>query len=169
MDIPYIDRIVNNLYVNDLKETIKWVTELPANQVDKAGQPYIGHVRRVHLNLCRLFPDASLDEQFAALLHDTLEDCEVTAEDLRTRGYSEATIIMVEAVTKRKDQVISYQERIDRLAKSGNMGAIRVKIADLMDNSNPNRLTNLSLIQASSLSKRYMRALRTLWSVVRES
>ncbi len=147
-----------------IEETKLWVRDLHDGQTDKAGQPYIGHVLRVHENLLRLFPDASDDTQHTALLHDTIEDCDVSADDLRARGYSEDVVRMVEAVTKDSDGKLTYAERIERLAQSGNVGAIQVKIADLTDNSDPARLAALPKERSHSLGQRYLKALDVLKS-----
>jgi (p)ppGpp synthase/HD superfamily hydrolase len=145
-----------------IDDTKAWVTELHDGQFDKAGAPYIGHVLRVFRTLLRTFPDASEDVQHAALLHDTIEDCGITAETLRNLGYSEATIEIVAAVTKIPGDGLTYAERIDRLAASGPIGAVQVKICDLMDNSDPTRLSALPAEKAASLSRRYERALKGL-------
>ena len=52
--------------------------ELHKGQKDKSGEPYILHVERVACN----FPNDS-PEYLVALLHDTVEDTEVTIDDLR--------------------------------------------------------------------------------------
>ncbi len=150
-----------------IEETKLWIRDLHAGQTDKAGQPYIGHVLRVYENLLRLFPDTSDDTQHAALLHDTIEDCDVDADDLRARGYSEDVVRMVEAVTKDSYGKLTYAERIERLAQSGDVGAIQVKIADLADNSDPARLAVLSADTSASLLKRYSNALDVLHKALR--
>lgn len=146
----------------DIEKTKAFAEKLHRGQTDKAGAPYIGHVLRVYRNLLRLFPDASFDEQRAALLHDVIEDCDVSADDLRSAGFSERTIAIVEAVTKRADDGLTYIERIERLVASGDISAMRVKIADLTDNSDPARLDLLTPEKALSLGKRYGRALEIL-------
>ncbi len=146
----------------DIEKTKAFAEKLHRGQTDKAGAPYIGHVLRVYRNLLRLFPDASSDEQRAALLHDVIEDCDVCASDLRSAGFSERTVAIVEAVTKRADDGLTYIERIERLAASGDVSAMRVKVADLTDNSDPARLAVLPPEKAQSLGKRYGRALEIL-------
>ena len=145
-----------------IEETKAWARALHDGQVDKAGAPYIGHVLRVHQNLLSRFPEADEETQQAALLHDAMEDCGVEARDLRARGYSEATIQIVVAVTKDPGSGLTYAERMERLAQSGLVGAIQVKIADLMDNSDAARLSRLPKDVASSLSARYSKALDRL-------
>ena len=146
----------------DIKKTKAFAEKLHRGQTDKSGAPYIGHVLRVHQNLLQLFPDANSDEQRAALLHDVIEDCNVSADDLRSAGFSERTIAIVEAVTKDADDGLTYAARLERLAASGDISAMRVKIADLTDNSDPARLAALPPEKALSLGKRYGQALEIL-------
>lgn len=145
-----------------IDDTITLVTELHDGQVDKAGAPYVGHVMRVLRRVQKVFPEAPEDVLHAALLHDVIEDCDVTAADLRAAGYSPTTIEIVEAVTKNPDDGLSYAERIERLVETGPTGAMQVKICDLMDNSDPDRLSALPPDKAASLSKRYRKALSRL-------
>jgi (p)ppGpp synthase/HD superfamily hydrolase len=54
---------------------------------DKAGQPYILHPLRV---LLRRHAEAA---RIVAVLHDVLEDSDVTADHLRTDGYTEEVVV----------------------------------------------------------------------------
>ncbi len=144
---------------NRLEKTSSWVCKLHDGQVDKAGRPYVEHVLRVYERVRETFPEASEDALHAALLHDVIEDCDITADDLRKHHYSEATIEIVEALTHRPDDGFTYAERIDNLAASGPEEALKVKLCDLMDNSEPKRLAALPDDRAASLAKRYSKAL----------
>ncbi|MBL4804466.1 MAG: HD domain-containing protein [Alphaproteobacteria bacterium] len=145
-----------------LEKTSSWVCKLHDGQVDKAGRPYVEHVLRVYEHVRETFPEASEDTLHAALLHDVIEDCDITADDLRQKYYSEETIEIVEAVTKNPDDGLTYAERIESLAQRGPLGAVKVKLCDLMDNSDPERLKILPEEKAASLSKRYSRAIEVL-------
>lgn len=114
-----------------IHDTTTWILKLHAKQKDKAGQPYVQHPLRVHMRLQKLFPDADEDMRHAALLHDVMEDCGITPEELRQRGYSDKTIHIVEALTKQADDGLTYKQRIQKLAKTGPLGAIQVKLCDL--------------------------------------
>lgn len=70
-----------------LEKTSSWVCKLHDGQVDKAGQPYIDHVLRVYEPVRETFPEAGKDALHAALLHDVIEDCDITADDLRKHHY----------------------------------------------------------------------------------
>lgn len=147
-------------------ETLRWARALHAGQVDKSGAPYIEHVERVRANLRGLFPEADAEEEQAALLHDAMEDCGLTAADMRARFYSDRVIAIVEAVTRRKEDGLTYAAWIERLAASGNSGAIRVKIADMTDNADPARMALLPPDKARSLGRRYERGLNVLWAAL---
>jgi (p)ppGpp synthase/HD superfamily hydrolase len=80
------------------------------------------------------------DIRLAALLHDALEDTRITRHDLAAMGYSDRTLDIVELLTKRDRR--PYPEYIASLR--GNMDAVAVKIADLEDNLDPERLARLT-------------------------
>jgi hypothetical protein len=76
------------------EKTIEFIKRAHAGQVDKAGQPYHLHPMAVAELLP---PDSDEDEYLAALLHDVLEDTEITETDLCDLGYSEKTIGIVKS------------------------------------------------------------------------
>src|ERR1700723_3702112 len=83
--------------------------EAHAGQVDKAGMPYVGHVRRV----ASYVDPANSDAVVAALLHDVIEDAGITAADLADRGIPAASIQAVELLTRRDDvSPPDYYQRI---------------------------------------------------------
>lgn len=92
-------------------------------QKDKAGVPYIFHVAHV--------AEQMDDEQSTcvALLHDTLEDTDVTEENLR-RLFPDVIVDAVVAMTHQKNE--PYEQYIERVKE--NEIATRVKLADLEHN-----------------------------------
>lgn len=120
-----------------INETTERVSGFHQGQVDKLGAPYYFHPMRVMMRLGR---DAADAEKHAALLHDTLEDVPgVTPASLRELGYADDVLAMVELLTRPKS--MPYHEFIDRIIASGNPGAMRIKLADLYDNTNGERLS----------------------------
>lgn len=118
----------------DQKATAKRLAcDLHRGQTDKAGRRYIDHVERVVAILVERWPDASADEITAAWLHDVLEDTAATAGDLIEVGISLRAVEIVKAVTRQKG--MTYRQWINGIAFSWDVGAIRVKLADLADNS----------------------------------
>jgi (p)ppGpp synthase/HD superfamily hydrolase len=122
-------------------------------QRDKAGYPYISHVRRVADAVAK----HGTTVQTVALLHDLIEDCPGWSLDrLRGEGFSEEIITAVSALTRGDE---TYTEFIERL--SSNPIARTVKRADLIDNL---RLDRLSQISDADLrrAEKYIAALRRL-------
>lgn len=140
-------------------EIIALARSLHAAQVDKAGRPYVDHLQRVAANLVRLHPAASRNEIEAAWLHDSLEDTEATEASLLAAEVSVETIRIVRAVTRPEGS--DYLAWIAGLAASGDLPAIRVKLADNLDNSDPMR-TALLPDGARRVATRYAPARRLL-------
>ena len=132
---------------------------LHAGKVDKAGEPYIVHLRRVAANLLRRWPDAAPAEVAAAWLHDALEDTAATPESLRAAGMPEETVAIVRAVTRPAG--VPYLAWIADLAATGPRGALRVKVADNEDNRDPVRVARLPGA-ARMVATRYEPARRVL-------
>jgi len=86
--------------------------------------PYINHLEGV----VGAVEGADKD---VAWLHDVLEDTEVTSNELLDLGVSHETLEAVIVLTRNPSGYETYAEYIDRIAKSCNPSAIRVKIADL--------------------------------------
>lgn len=100
------------------------------DQIDKGGLPYIQHPIRVALN-CH-----TDDEKIVALLHDVVEDTDITMQDLQQAGFDSHIIDAIIAITKNEDE--DYMQFIKRLSK--NNLALSVKINDLKDNMDIRRL-----------------------------
>ena len=100
-----------------------------AGQVDKQGLPYILHPLRVM--------DAvdGLEAKVVAVLHDVVEDTAVTMEDLERAGFSAAILAAVRCVTHAEGE--TYADYVVR-CKSDPI-ALRVKLADLADNTRLSR------------------------------
>lgn len=99
-------------------------------QKDKAGKRYIWHPIHVMLNV------EGYNEKIVALLHDIVEDTDVTVSDLKNLKFSKEVIEAVDVITKKKDQeYFSYLKLI-----KGNSTAKKVKIEDLKHNSDLKRL-----------------------------
>lgn len=116
-------------------------------QLDKGGNPYILHPVRVMLG-CK-----NLDEKIVAMLHDTLEDSDLTANDLLNEGFPKNMVDAVVCLTRDKNQ--DYLEHIKIVAT--NPLATAVKLSDLADNMDLNRLPGLTQKDFQRL-ERYLRA-----------
>lgn len=101
-------------------------------QVDKGGSPYIGHPLRVMNNV------ETVEEKIVAVLHDAVEDSDLTLEDLSTAGFSEVIVEAIDAITKREGE--KRQDYLKRVMN--NEIALKVKIADITDNMDLSRISN---------------------------
>lgn len=88
-----------------------------------------------------------------ALLHDTIEDTDVTADYLREEGFTEEIVEAVLAVTRREGE--EYNDYVRRAAQN-ELGRM-VKRADLEDNMDIRRLPELTDRDVDRLRK-YLRA-----------
>lgn len=119
-------------------------------QVRKDGTPYFCHPVRVAIRV-----DGKLAGT-VALLHDVLEDTDVTLGDLAAEGFSQEVLDAVWALTKRPGEKYSafiLRCKVNELAR-------KVKLADIEDN-----LADQSALEpdeAAFLSKRYHKALEVL-------
>jgi (p)ppGpp synthase/HD superfamily hydrolase len=137
--------------MSTLEHAILLAAESHLGQVDKVGSPYILHPLRVMFR-CRT-PEAMM----AAVLHDVVEDTPVTLDQLRLLGYPGEVIDAVACLTKRDGE--SYEDFVARVQT--NPIATEVKIADLEDNMDVRRLTEVGPKEAERLA-RYRLAYREL-------
>ena len=138
--------------VPSLEQSISFAATCHEGQIDKMGQPYIMHPMRVMLMLLTFV------ERTVAILHDVVEDCDVTLEQLAEMGYPGVILEAVDSVTKREGE--AYHEFIRRSAK--NPTGMKVKKADLLDNISPIRRYNLAPDHRARLHIKYSQALEIL-------
>lgn len=125
-----------------------------ASQTDKSGKPYIGHIERV---AARMDED---DARCVALLHDVLEDTDVLQEAELRQLFGDEIADGVLSVTKREGE--SYAAFVAR-AGANPLGR-KVKISDLIDNSNLSRLDQVTLADVQR-QRKYNDALMYLLSL----
>lgn len=131
-----------------------------AGQLDKLGMPYIQHVEAVAAGLV----DFDLDTQVAGMLHDIVEDSDLTLADLQARGVTERSIAAIALVSRNLHPELSYQEAIALLCSSRD--ATLVKIADNAHNSLPDRVQALTDRLGVPPSPRYAEARTLLYRAV---
>lgn len=107
-----------------------------AGQVDKGGNPYILHPLRI----CKRLRTNDQELMAIALLHDTVEDGEITLQDLLNEGFSLRVVTAIDLLTH--PDGMEYMDYIKRL--QGNPDAVKVKKEDLKDNSDLTRLKGLT-------------------------
>lgn len=129
----------NELYDHALRIAIR----AHEGQQDKSGREYMMHPIRV-AERCK-----DTRAKIVALLHDTIEDTDVTIDYLRKEGFPEEIIDAVLSVTKQEDE--NYEDFVRRSAK--NAIGKEVKIADLEDNMDIRRLKEIKEEDVARLRK----------------
>ena len=125
-----------------------------AGQSDRGGYPYCMHP--IHL------AEQMSDEEScaAALLHDVIEDCGYTFDQLREAGITEPVIQALRLLTH--DPSVDYMVYVEAI--SHNPIARKVKMADLRHNLEPSRMPGAEPFRKWPL---YRQALEFLESVDR--
>ena len=140
------------------------------NQVDKLGEDYIKHPLRVHRNLKtnpkfkNLNALTRMDCEVAALLHDVIEDSgkngseKFTRDDLLKLGFTARSVELIELMTREKNKPQDeYYARIQ-----ADPEARLIKLADISDNRNRERVKGLSDADRHRLSTKYQHALEII-------
>ncbi len=108
-------------------------------QVDKVGADYIHHP----LAVAELVQGE--DPKLVAILHDVIEDSDLTLEDLVGMGcplHIANSVRLVSHSPDYDDTHEGYFRDILRIAESGDQNAIDVKFADLTHNSDRRRIAD---------------------------
>lgn len=101
--------------------------EAHKNQKREDGTtPYIFHLFRVMMKM------KTEEEMIVAVLHDVIEDTNITEEDLKVKGFSKQIIDALKLLTHPNHE--HYMDYIKRI--SSNSLATQIKLADLSDNIN---------------------------------
>lgn len=168
----------NNLLISFSKEDLEKIREMDdqylkasvivrrvfANILDKAGNPYIDHLYTVSLS-------EDYISSVAGLLHDIIEDTNITALDLLEVGIDRDIVETVFIVTKplkektelsEEERLQSYNVEIDSIINSGNPHALRLKMRDMKNNYDQKRLGLLSSEQQEWFDKKYGNNLKKL-------
>ena len=138
------------IYTDSTKLAMKIAYNAHHGQSDKSGIPYILHPIHVAEQM------ETEEECIVALLHDVVEDSNITFEELQ-KYFSTNVIDAIKLLTH--DDEVDYMEYIQQL--KSNPIARNVKIADLKHNSD---ITRLSTITEKDLERtdKYHKALEYL-------
>jgi (p)ppGpp synthase/HD superfamily hydrolase len=126
-----------------IEDAISIAAQAHKGQKDKAGAPYLLHPLRMML---RMNSEAAM---MAAVLHDVVEDTGWTLEQLREEGFPGEVLEAVDCLTHREGE--SYPEFVGRVQT--NPIARQVKIADLEDNMNIQRINQIGAKDLERLEK----------------
>ena len=139
------------IYTNLTKKALKLCFEAHKEQVDKSGMPYVFHP--FHL------AEQMTDEEttVVALLHDVVEDTELTFEGLEKQGFGEEIISALKLLTHNDDT--PYMDYVAKI--KNNKIATAVKLADLKHNSDLSRLDTVDE-KALKRKEKYEKAIKLL-------
>lgn len=133
--------------VNSIERAVEIALDAHRGQTDKAGKPYIMHPMTVAANM------KTTDGIIVALLHDVVEDSDITLDDLK-KEFTPNIIEALQLLTH--DDETEYFDYIREI--KSNVLAKSVKIQDLMHNSDISRLKNVTQRDIDRLNK-YKKAL----------
>ena len=121
-----------------IREAYEFAAEAHKGQVRKSGEPYIEHPVAVAEILVNMQMDVT--SAVAALLHDVVEDTNVTLDDLRAR-FGETCAMLVDGLTKlERIQFRSKEEQQNEnyrkmfVAMAQDIRVILIKLADRLHN-----------------------------------
>ena len=139
------------IYTEMTKKAIRLMFDLHKEQKDKSGLPYVFHPWHVA---------ESMDDEITAtvaLLHDAVEDTDLTLEGVREAGFPEAVVAALGCMTH--DDSVDYMDYV--LALAPNAVARKVKLADLRHNAD---ITRLDAPTEKDLARRekYLKAIELL-------
>ena len=142
------------LYTDLTRKAMKIAYEAHHGQADKAGLPYINHP----LHLAEQMETE--DTCVVALLHDVVEDTNVTLDDLKRAGFTEIQLEAIVAMTH--EASVPYMDYIREIKK--NPVATAVKIADIIHNSDVTRIENPTEKDRTRFDRKYKTAMEYLKS-----
>lgn len=122
------------IYTPMTNKAIILMFKLHRDQTDRSGLPYVFHPWHVA---------ESMDDEastIVALLHDSVEDTEITLDELAEMGFSDEVIQALDLMTHRDGD--DYFVYVRHLAH--NPLARKVKLADLKHNSDISRLETVT-------------------------
>ncbi|MFH2057652.1 MAG: GTP pyrophosphokinase [Pseudomonadota bacterium] len=117
-----------------LERAIEIAVKVHNGQIDKAGCEYILHPLRLMLKM------KTQDEKILAVLHDAIEDTDLTIQNLKNEGFGERILNVLELLTRDKGKT-TYEDYI-KIIKT-NPVATKIKIADLEDNMDLTRIKTI--------------------------
>ena len=118
------------IYTDVTRKAMKICYDAHAGQVDKSGVPYVFHP----IHVAEQMDDES--STVVALLHDVVEDTDLSLDDLRGEGFGEEVIAALSLLTHDAD--VAYHDYVRKIKT--NEIATKVKLADLSHNSDLTRL-----------------------------
>ena len=139
------------IYTNYTKKALKLCFEAHKEQTDKSGMPYVFHP----FYLASQMTDET--STVVALLHDVVEDTDITFEDLKQMDFPDEVIEALTLLTH--EEGVPYMEYVKKIKE--NETAKKVKLADLRHNSDLSRLDEITP-KALERQQKYLSAIKFL-------
>lgn len=139
------------IYTKMTKVALNLCFEAHRNQRDKNGMPYVFHP----FHMAEQMKDEKTT--IVALLHDVVEDTDITLDDIRNMGFDNEVVAAIGLMTHVPD--VPYMEYVAEIKKNPISKA--VKLADLRHNSDTTRLDNITDRDEKRL-KKYAEAIQLL-------
>ena len=119
------------IYTELTKRAINIAYKAHEGQLDRSGIPYIFHPMHIAEQM------TTEETCIVAILHDVVEDTDVTLDELKEAGFSENVINAINLLTHRDE--VPYLDYV-RALKDDPIASV-VKLADLNHNSDRSRLS----------------------------
>lgn len=157
-DLLEVVKTYNSDELEIIKKAYLYAEDLHSGQVRQSGEPYITHPLSVAYILAEMHADR--DTICAGLLHDTMEDTNITKEDI-AHDFNQSIANLVDGVTKlakmnfssKQDQNMANTRKIIT-SITDDVRIIIIKLAD--------RLHNMRTLQFKSEFKQKENALETM-------
>ncbi|MCI8982988.1 MAG: HD domain-containing protein [Hungatella sp.] len=134
-----------------LQKAIDFATKALEGKKDHGGQPMIAHALRM---MDRVNTE---EEKIIAVLHDVVEEGGCSFHELKEAGFGQTVLEGVDVLTRRPN--MKYFDYIDDI--STNPMAARVKLAEMAENKDQDRVNKLSF-QTYTLEERLARVKKML-------
>ncbi len=144
------------IYTPMTKKALKICFEAHKNQTDKTGLPYVFHP----FHLAEQMKDETTT--IVALLHDVVEDTEMTLDDLRKEGFGDEVTDALALLTHNPQ--VPYMDYVEQIKT--NPVAKAVKLADLTHNSDLTRLDSITDFDLKR-NEKYREAIQRLRGIVK--
>ena len=134
--------------------------ELFKHDTDKGGLPYMLHLLYVYRHVY------TIEEKVIALLHDIIEDKNITEKELLYMGFPKKIVEDIIILTRKEGK--DYSSYIENIIKNGTKEALEVKLADLKNNIDLTRIKHPTVKDYERVEKRYMPSYEKILNKLKE-
>lgn len=128
-----------------LTNAIAFAAEKHLGQYDQGGMPYILHP----IAVMKYLETDDLEVMAIAIMHDVIEDCNVSYDQLSLRKFTPRIIEGVRGMTKIPGE--SVNDNLRRIMQ--NPDVVEVKLCDLRHNMDPRRLKGMTVKDMDRMNK----------------